>query len=451
VPSLLAAMAASIAAWWLALAFLSPRGALVAGWLTAASGIVGLFARLATPDAILLAAATFSAGALARAWTAPADKRIDGEAAVFWGAQGIAILVSGWVAPAIALAACAILSLARGSARWVAGLRPAVGLIAVLLIISPWLVLVALTLLQSAGGGPNADFLALIGVPYAVDGPPGTYLLLLPLIVGPAASFLFLGFRWLLDNVRLPAVTFALAWGGPVWLLAELLPAKTPQNVLPAVPAAVLLAAVAIDAGAARIRGRVSWFYSLGPLVWPPLGLVLLTAAFIQLEGRWPHVAIAAFGGAAILGPMTWRRIQLGETVLAVVFSVVTVALIYLGFFGVFVPGLSAIRVSERLAALVATAAPCPDPAIAATGYPEESLVFALGAGTRLVDARGAAEFLDTAGCRVALVDARQIPAFRHRAEDLGLVLRDDGNLRGFNMGKMTEANVHLFSVAAAE
>ncbi len=450
VPSLLAAIAASVAAWWLGLAFLSPRSALVMGWLVAASGIVGLFARIATPDAMLLASTTVVAGGLARAWMGDEARRIDGAAVAFWLALGVAILVGGWVCPAILFVATAILGFVRGSLRWFGRLRPALGLPAVLLIVSPWLILIALTATQGSEGAPDAEFLALIGAPYAVDGPPGTYLLLLPLIVGPAVSFLYISFRWLLDHLDAPAVTFALAWGGPVWLSAELLPEKTPQNILPAIPAVLLLAAFAIDRGAAKIGGRVSWLYSLGPLLWPPLGLVVLTLAFHSLEGRWPFVAIAAFLGAAVLGPMTWRRIQLGESILAVLFSIVTVAFIYLGFFGVFLPGISAIRMSERLADLVATAAPCRNPEIAAAGYPEESLVFALGSRTRLVDARSAAEFLNSAGCRVALVEAGQIPAFRHRAEDLGLLLRDGGNVPGFNVGKMKGANVHLFTTMAA-
>jgi hypothetical protein len=125
--------------------------------------------------------------------------------------------------------------------------------------------------------------------------------------------------------------------------------------------------------------------------------------------------------------------------------SVATVAFIYLGFFGAFVPGLSGLRIGERVAAMANDAASCGRPIFAAAGYPEESLVFALGSETRLVDAWSAADFLNSSGCRIAVVDIAQIAAFRQRAEDLGLTVVDHGRVRGVDLRKMRVIDIHIF------
>ncbi|HEY5080646.1 MAG TPA: glycosyltransferase family 39 protein [Bauldia sp.] len=447
-PSLVAAVAATLLTWWLAMAFGGRRMALLAGLFTAASGIVGLEARLATPDALLLAASTLIAGALARVWLNRDGRSDDVVAALFWTGLGVGILAKGIVAPAMAVAAVLILSFERGNIRWLSRLRPAVGFVWLFVIISPWLIAVVLALLQGAGEGPDPQFLAEIGVPFEIDAPPGSYALILPLLVGPAVTFLFLALPWYLSEFRRPVVFFALAWAGPLWLVAEMITAKEPQAILPVVPAIALLAAVGVDAGVARIRGGVSWFYSLGPAIWPPLSAIIVPTAFVYFQGYSPWQVFAALETAAVLGPVTWVWLRGGALFAAAMMSVVTVIFIYIGFFGVFVPGLDGIRIAGRVATTANAVASCRGPTFAATGYPEESLVLALGPETRLVDAWSAADFLNSAGCRVAIVDRSQVPSFRQRAEDLGLEVRDRGQVTGFNLRKMRVIDLHLFTTS---
>ncbi|HVY20075.1 MAG TPA: glycosyltransferase family 39 protein [Bauldia sp.] len=444
-PSLAAGVGAAMLTWWMAMAFAAPVTALIAGLFVAASGIVGLEARLATPDAILLAATTLCGGALARLWLKRNGRPDDLVALVFWTGLGLAVLAKGWIAPAIVLAAIAILSLERGTLRWTMQLRPGLGAVWLFLLVSPWLIAVALTLLQGITDSPSLQYLVSIGVPFQLQAPPGSYALILPLLAGPAATFIFTGLPWFATELRRPVVFFALAWGGPLWLAAELVDVKEPQWVLPAIPAVVLLAAAAIDAGKAKIGGRISWFYSLGPLLWPPLVALIVPAIFLAIEDRFPWFAAAAFAVAAILGPVTWFWLHRGLLVAAALMSVATVFFIYLGFFGSFVPGLSGLRIGEQVAALARGAQPCTPQTFAAAGYPEESLVYTLGPDTRLVDAWSAADFLNTAGCRIAIVDVSQISAFRQRAEDLGLALVDRGHVSGFDLRKMRVVDVHLF------
>lgn len=449
-PSLAAGIAAAMLTWWMAMAFRRRMTALVAGLFVAASGIVGLEARLATPDAILLAALTLCGGALARVWLRRDGKSDDVVAALFWTGLGLAILAKGWVAPAIVAAAILILSLERGTLRWMMQLKPALGIVWLFLLISPWLIAVTLTLLQGVTDSASAQYLMQIGVPFQLQAPPGSYALILPLLAGPAATFIFTGLPWFAAELRRPVVFFALAWGGPLWLAAELINVKEPQWVMPAIPAVVILAAAAIDAGKAGIGGRISWFYSLGPMLWPPLVALIVPGIFYAIEGRFPWAMAITFAVAGVLGPVTWLYLRRGAVVAAALMAVVTVFFIYAGFFGAFVPGLSGLRIGERVAALARQAEPCAPQTIAGAGYPEESLVYALGPDTRLVDAWSAADFLNTAGCRIAAVDVSQISAFRQRAEDLGLALVDRGRVAGFDLRKMRVVDIHLFVAGGA-
>lgn len=446
-PSLVAAIAACLATWWTALAFARPRAALLAGAFLAGAGVLGLQARLATPDAVLLAAIMLSAGALARTWLGRGGTSDDVTAGLFWTGLGVAILAKGVIGPAVIAAAVLVLMVEQADYRWLGRLRPAIGLAWLFLLISPWLIAVLLTAMQGSGGGPSAEFLSRIGVPFALDAPPGTYTLLVPLLAGPAVTYLFLALMWIVGHLRRPAVLFCLALGAPLWLAAELVSAKMPQNILPAVPAIAILAAVAVDQGTARITGKISWFYSLGPLIWPPAIAIAVPLAFYLLEGSFPWVACISFLVAAFLGPVAWVWLRRDRMVASAVMSVVAAVFIYVGLFGAILPAFTSLRVAERVAAVQP---PCHDPVYAVAGHPEESMVFVLGRETRLVDAWAAADFLNSAGCRIAAVDRSAIASFRQRADDLGLGVLDREQVRGFNPRKMRGVEIHLFVAESA-
>jgi 4-amino-4-deoxy-L-arabinose transferase-like glycosyltransferase len=291
------------------MAFGRPRAALLAGLLFAASGLLGLEARLAVPDAVLLATMTLAAGALARLWQAK-EEPPPGLALplIFWTAVGAGILVKGLVAAAIVLATVTVLSFLRGSFDWTRRLKPLAGLIWLLVLLSPW---IAAATISAFGGNvtpPGAECLRRIGAPYAPVAPPGVYTLLVPLVAGPVITFFFLAFPWLLDNLKRPVVVFTLAWGVPYWAAIELIPAKLPHLALPAVPAIAIVAATAVDVGATRIGGWASWFYSLGPLVWPPLLAVAIPVAFFAVEGSFPYLAFAAMAIGAVVAVVGTRR-----------------------------------------------------------------------------------------------------------------------------------------------
>ena len=91
-----------------------------------------------------------------------------------------------------------------------------------------------------------------------------------------------------------------------------------------------------------------------------------------------------------------------------------------IAIFALVVPSLGQLFPSPVLARILRDSG-CRQPAAAAVGYHEPSLVFLAGTGTRLTDAAGAAEFLRGGECRFAFIEARQERSFAQRAEAAGL------------------------------
>ena len=99
IPSLIGAIGAVLLTYWTALSFVSRRAALLAGLMMATSILLGVEARLAKTDAMLLLTAVAAMGAMARiylgerrhatglaGWTLPA---------IFWTALAAGILIKG--------------------------------------------------------------------------------------------------------------------------------------------------------------------------------------------------------------------------------------------------------------------------------------------------------------------------------------------------------------------
>ena len=87
-----------------------------------------------------------------------------------------------------------------------------------------------------------------------------------------------------------------------------------------------------------------------------------------------------------------------------------------------------------------------PDHRFGVAGYHEPSLIFALGAGIRLLpDGPAAAVFLAEAPGRLAAVADRQEPAFRAEAAARGLALREHGIVAGFNYSRGRRVALTLF------
>ena len=130
IPSVIGATAAVVLTYWAALAFVSRRAALLAGLMMATSLLLGVEARLAKTDAVLLLAMVAAMGAMARAYLRDQGDRVSHTpeiaiAAIFWTAVAAGILIKGPVILMVAGLAAATLVTVDRSAHWLMRLKPA--------------------------------------------------------------------------------------------------------------------------------------------------------------------------------------------------------------------------------------------------------------------------------------------------------------------------------------
>ena len=210
-PSLFGAVSGVLLTYWAALAFVGRRAALIAALMMASSIVLGVEARLAKTDAVLLACSVAAMGAMARIYLAqrqtpetPADWRQPG---IMWTAMAAGVLIKGPLILMFVGLAAITLSVLDRSARWILALRPLSGVIWMLLLVLPWFITIVLRsgdsfFEQSIGH----DMLAKVaGGQEAHGAPPGYYLLLFWVTFWPGA---------VLAGLAAPSVWRALARAG---------------------------------------------------------------------------------------------------------------------------------------------------------------------------------------------------------------------------------------------
>src|SRR5580658_8751232 len=145
VPSLIGAIGAVLLTYWSALAFLTRRGAIFAALILCSSVLLGVEARLAKTDAMLLLTVVAAMGAMARVylswqrgedpahppWTWPA---------IFWTALAAGILLKGPLILMFVVLTVGTLAILDRSAAWLWRLRPVWGLMWMLVLVLPWFI-----------------------------------------------------------------------------------------------------------------------------------------------------------------------------------------------------------------------------------------------------------------------------------------------------------------------
>jgi 4-amino-4-deoxy-L-arabinose transferase-like glycosyltransferase len=437
-PSLIGAIGAVLATYWCALAFVSRRGAVLAALMMAASPLLGVEARLAKTDAVLLLTVIVVMGVLARAYLAPLrgdGRRVGvGLLAVLWTALAVSILVKGPLILMIAGLAVVTLSVIDRSARWLLSLRPLFGIAWLLLLVLPWFVAIYARvgrefLMASVG----EDMLAKVANAQDAHGaPPGLYFLLFFVTFFPASMLAGLAAPAVWAVRREPAARFLLAWLVPSWIVFELVVTKLPHYVLPLYPAIAILIAGAVESKVLSqrvwlLRGVMWWF--LVPIIMSLLaivGAVVINRDLALLA--WPF-----FAAATVCGLRAWQLFHEDGAERSFMRATAAAVLMAIGIYAVVVPSLDPAFPSVALAQVLRDSN-CERPLAASVGYEEPSLVFLAGAKTRFTDASGAADFLMEGNCRFAFVDTRQERTFALRAEAIGLRYDRGPRVAGYNI-----------------
>ena len=437
IPSLIGAVGAVLLTYWAALAFVSRRAAVLAGLMLATSILLGVEARLAKTDAMLLLTAVAAMGAMARIYLS--DRRpVPGLAgwslpAIFWTALAAGILIKGpLIVMFVGLPVMALAVFDR-SVRWLAALRPVCGVLWLCVLVLPWF----LAIVSRSGSSFFAESVGhdlmgkVISVQEAHGAPPGYYFALYWVTFWPGATLTAMAAPSIWAARREKGAKFLLCWIVPAWILLELVVTKLPHYVLPLYPAIAILIAGVVDS---QILARQSWLTrGAGWFFFLPVILGIATIVLLVIFGRqlglpaWPFAA-----AAMIFGLRAWWLYQADGAEHSLLRAMVASVLLAIAIYAVIVPSVGTAFPSPALARILRDA-DCKPVQVVSAGYQEASLVFLVGTETRMVDGTDAAEFLRPGGCRFALVESRHERAFLRRADAIGLRYGQPQRFEGYN------------------
>jgi 4-amino-4-deoxy-L-arabinose transferase-like glycosyltransferase len=452
-PSLIGAIGAVLLTYWTALAFVSRRAALLAGLMMASSFLLGVEARLAKTDAVLLATIVAALGAMARAYLG--DHRIKPgwtgwlHPAIFWTAIAAGILIKGpLILLFVGLPAVTLIALDR-SWRWLLVLRPVPGILWLALLVAPWFV----TILSRSGDAFVSESVGQDLLPKIFGGqeshgfPPGYYFLLFWVTFWPAATLAGLAAPAVWASRREKGARFLLAWLLPAWIVFELVMTKLPHYVLPLYPViAILIAGILDSHRLARRRWMIwgaAWWFALPVIVVGGMivGLIMFSRQLGVLA--WPFAI-----GALVLSLQAWRLYEADGAERSLLRAMAASILISMALFGIVLPAYSALFPSLPLSRYMRLVT-CENPAVASAGFHEPSLVYLTGTSTRLLDGAGAADFLRPGGCRFAFIEARHERSFLRRADAIGLRYAPGPRIEGYNFSIGRSVSIAIYRADA--
>jgi 4-amino-4-deoxy-L-arabinose transferase-like glycosyltransferase len=454
VPSLIGAIGAVLLTYWTALAFATRRGAVLAGLIMGSSVLLGVEARLAKTDAMLLLTVVAAMGAMARVylswqrgeepahppWTWPA---------IFWTALAGGILLKGPLILMFVVLTVTTLAILDRSAAWLWRLRPVWGLMWLLVLVLPWFVAIFWragdTFFADSIGG---DMLSKLTAQESHGAPPGVYLLLFWITFWPGAPLAGMAAPAVWRARREPGAQFLLAWLIPSWIVFELVLTKLPHYVLPLYPAIAILTVGALER---RVLSRswlmrgTAWWFAI-----PALTLVGAIAGAITLTRQPVFLAWPFAAAALIFGLVAWWLYDDNRAERSLLNAAIAAMFLAASIYGVVMPAMTPLFPSAEIARALRNVV-CVGPIAAAAGFHEPSLVFMTGTSTVLTDGSGAADFLGQGTCRFALVESRTERSFAQRAEAIGLRYNVAARIDGYNISQGKAISIAVFRSEGTE
>lgn len=454
IPSLIGAIGAVLLTYWTALAFVTRRGAALAGLLMASCVLLGAEARLAKTDAMLLLTVVAAMGAMARvylswqrgedpvhpSWAAPA---------IFWTALAGGILLKGPLILMFVGLTILTLAILDRSAAWLWRMRPVWGLMWMLVLVLPWFVAIFWRagdafFADSIGG----DMLSKLAAQESHGAPPGLYFLLFWVTFWPGAALAGMAAPAVWRARREPGAQYLLAWLIPSWIVFELVLTKLPHYVLPLYPAIAILTVGALERRVLSrswlVRGAAWWFAI------PALAAVIAIVGAIKLTHQPVFPAWPILAAAMIFGLIAWWMFEDSRAERSLLNSVLAAMFLSIGVYGIVLPSLTTVFPSAEIARALRNVV-CVGPKAAAAGFHEPSLVFMTGTDTLLTDGSGAADFLGQGSCRFALVEARSERSFVQRAEAIGLRYNVANRIDGYNISQGRAVSIAIFRSEGTE
>ncbi|SHM37853.1 4-amino-4-deoxy-L-arabinose transferase [Bradyrhizobium lablabi] len=454
IPSLIGAIGAVLLTYWTALAFVTRRGAALAGLMMASCVLLGAEARLAKTDAMLLLTVLAAMGAMARvylswqrgedpvhpSWTSPA---------IFWTALAGGILLKGPLILMFVGLTILTLAILDRSAAWLWRMRPVWGLMWMLVLVLPWFAAIFWRagdafFANSIGG----DMLSKLAAQESHGAPPGLYFVLFWVTFWPGAALAGMAAPAVWRARREPGAQYLLAWLIPSWIVFELVLTKLPHYVLPLYPAIAILTVGALERRVLSrswlVRGAAWWFAV------PALASVIAIVGAIKLTHQPVFPAWPILAAAMIFGLIAWWMFEDSRAERSLLNGVLAAMFLSIGIYGIVLPSLTTVFPSAEIARALRNVV-CVGPKAAAAGFHEPSLVFMTGTDTLLTDGSGAADFLGQGTCRFALVEARSERGFVQRAEAIGLRYNVANRIDGYNISQGRAVSIAIFRSEGTE
>ena len=454
IPSLVGAVGAVLLTYWTALAFVTRRGAVFAALMMCSSVLLGVEARLAKTDAMLLLTVVAAMGALARvylSWQRGEDPEHPSWSwpAIFWTALAGGVLLKGPLILMFVALTIITLAILDRSATWLWRLRPVWGLMWTLVLVLPWFVAIfwraGETFFTDSIGG---DMLSKLAAQESHGAPPGVYLLLFWITFWPGAPLAGMATPAVWRARREPGAQFLLAWLVPSWIVFELVLTKLPHYVLPLYPAIAILTAGALERrvlSRSWLRRGSAWWFAI-----PALASVIAVVGAIALTRQPAFLAWPFAAAAMIFGLFAWWLYDDNRAERSLLNAVVAAMLLAIAVCGVVVPSLTTLFPSAEIARALRNVV-CVGPKAAAAGFHEPSLVFMTDTSTLLTDGSGAADFLNQGTCRFALVEQRSERSFVQRAEAIGLRYNVARRIDGYNISQGKAISIAIFRSEGTE
>ncbi len=393
IPSVLGAIAAALATWWMGRRMFDPRAAFLAGLLLATCTAVVFDAHQTRSDQLLLGLTTW---AMALLWNIIRRAHHNTPVRwwrwlILWIVVGLGVLTKG-LTPMVVLLTLAAFCIAQG--RWYAwrAAKPLLGILVIAALVAPWVLAVANHVGFNNYTAILHDEVIARGASAKEGhaGPPGYYFLTAAAMLWPAGALAIFAVwwgarramtlgpkrdRWKDRTTHRPAELFLLCWLLPTWIFFEIYSTKLPHYTLPVFPALTLLGARAALSGSPLLtrwpaRLSIVGFAAVGVLV----PAALLVGSFMTndlLPPLWQAAPLAlAVIAITILATFAlWKGLALRGISTALVavpiMAVLTHALV--------LPRLTSFSpaIIERLNELNLA-----DQPLAATGYTEDSLLY---------------------------------------------------------------------------
>jgi 4-amino-4-deoxy-L-arabinose transferase-like glycosyltransferase len=454
VPSLIGAIGAVLLTYWTALTFVTRRGAVLAGLMLCSTVLLGVEARLAKTDAMLLLTVVAAMGALSRvylSWQRGEDPEHPSWLwpAIFWTAMAGGILLKGPLILMFVVLTVGVLAILDRSASWLWRLRPVWGLTWLLVLVLPWFVAIFWRagdafFADSIGG----DMLSKLAAQESHGAPPGSYLLMFWVTFWPGAPLAAMAAPAIWRARREPGAQFLLAWLVPSWIVFEIVLTKLPHYVLPLYPAIAILTVGALER---RVLSRswlmrgAAWWFAIPAIMSMVAVIAAITLTRQPVFLAWPFVA-----ASLIFGLFAWWMYEDNRAERSLLNAAVASLFLSIAVYGIVVPALTPLFPSAEIARALRNVV-CVGPKAAAAGFQEPSLVFMTGTPTVLTDGSGAADFLGHGSCRFALVEARSERGFAQRAEAIGLRYNVAARIDGYNFSQGKAISIAVFRSEGTE